>query len=569
MLYSILIWVTFGAACLVVGTALLSLLKIRCFESSKDYYSLAVWLGVVVFALSFLSLSLWVPLSAWVGATMVTALVSLSLVSADTRKSVFGFCQHLSPGISLQFLCLGLAVAALTIQQMEWFDSGLYHIGAIKWLSEFGSVPGVALIHHRFGFTSAWFALSAPLTPEFLGTRIGATTNGLIFLIFSWHFLLTLAQTSERTFADWFIVTSSSLIIPALVVEALTGSPLLISFSPDVSIILLITVAAWTILVTGTSPAAATSSNARIVPVVLAIGAVAMKLTALPLLAIAVLFYLCQNCGTHAQSVVKRALTLGFLLVLVLTPVAASGIVTSGCPLFPSTFMCLDLPWTVPEQLANQELTQVRGQQTMAETRPGYLVWLWQQWIHYPKSQLILGLLVVSMGATGWWLWKHHQRQRQEVTWVAALGSLGLLFIVFKAPWIRFGIGYGILIPALILAHGCQNTWGRVKPLLPSSLLSLQQQQISALVHFAGTLLASLAIVVLMNDKLQSRLLLPANLPQPQVVQSKINDVEYVYPEDWYLRCWAASLPCAEVPKKGIKLRDPSQGIRAGFVRAE
>ncbi|MGB7441936.1 MAG: hypothetical protein WA919_12765 [Coleofasciculaceae cyanobacterium] len=50
-------------------------------------------------------------------------------------------------------------------------------------MSEFGAVPGIALIHHIFSFTSSWFALAAPLNAEVFGSHDSAVTNGFIFFI--------------------------------------------------------------------------------------------------------------------------------------------------------------------------------------------------------------------------------------------------------------------------------------------------------------------------------------------------------------------------------------------------
>ena len=41
------------------------------------------------------------------------------------------------------------------------YDTGLYHAQAIRWIEEYGVVPGLANLHSRFGYNSASFALSA------------------------------------------------------------------------------------------------------------------------------------------------------------------------------------------------------------------------------------------------------------------------------------------------------------------------------------------------------------------------------------------------------------------------
>ena len=41
------------------------------------------------------------------------------------------------------------------------FDTGLYHAQSIRWIEEYGVVPGLANLHSRFGYNSAAFALCA------------------------------------------------------------------------------------------------------------------------------------------------------------------------------------------------------------------------------------------------------------------------------------------------------------------------------------------------------------------------------------------------------------------------
>jgi len=42
-----------------------------------------------------------------------------------------------------------------------YFDTGLYHAQAVKWINEYGTVPGLGNLHHRLAFNSSWFYFSA------------------------------------------------------------------------------------------------------------------------------------------------------------------------------------------------------------------------------------------------------------------------------------------------------------------------------------------------------------------------------------------------------------------------
>ena len=51
------------------------------------------------------------------------------------------------------------------------YDTGLYHAQAIRWIEEYGVVPGLANLHSRFGYNSASFALSAFFSETWLTGR--------------------------------------------------------------------------------------------------------------------------------------------------------------------------------------------------------------------------------------------------------------------------------------------------------------------------------------------------------------------------------------------------------------
>ena len=59
------------------------------------------------------------------------------------------------------------------------YDTGLYHAQAIRWIEEYGVVPGLANLHSRFGYNSASFALSAFFSETWLIGR--PTLRGWIF----------------------------------------------------------------------------------------------------------------------------------------------------------------------------------------------------------------------------------------------------------------------------------------------------------------------------------------------------------------------------------------------------
>ncbi|MBE9041451.1 hypothetical protein IQ235_11730, partial [Oscillatoriales cyanobacterium LEGE 11467] len=303
MLYLILVWLALLAVCSIVGNGTLALIRDRDFDDIGDRFIASTWLGLVILCVALLAVSFVVPLSLSVGLLGFAVLTTSALTLRRVRVAMAIACCSLTLGsISLSAL-LTISIAALMSQQIWWFDTGLYHLGSIQWLSEFGAVPGVALINPKFSFASSWFAFAAPLTPEFLGDRIGAVSNGYIYFLDTLQVAIALSKivSGRAKVSDGFLFVFFAIVI-SIYLASSPASPILISFSADVAVTSLVGITAWAILVTSAEPKPLTNPlqqsdpldrktasilDSRLVPLILAVGAVTIKLTALPLLPIA------------------------------------------------------------------------------------------------------------------------------------------------------------------------------------------------------------------------------------------------------------------------------------------
>src|SRR6202023_2447996 len=121
------------------------------------------------------------------------------------------------------------------------------------------------------------------------------------------------------------------------------------SLSPDVPSWILTLLTGWLILLTGHSGKTSMpgSDDSAILPLIVACGAAAIKLSAGPALVIAALFYWLNSSAKWNIRLVATCVA-GFLLI----PKAATGAVSSGCPFFPNPVLCLDVPWGMGPAMA-------------------------------------------------------------------------------------------------------------------------------------------------------------------------------------------------------------------------
>ena len=578
MLYFVIAWIFLSVTCFLIGTAFIDLVRAECFDRISDRFFAAVWLGLIILSLSLLTSSFIASLSAYFGILVAIFLSFVSFLLPETKADCLTLYRIISPKVILVFITLEFLVSALTTKQVTWLDTGLYHFGAIRWLSEFGAVPGIALIHHRFSFTSSWFALAAPLNAEVFGSRVSAVTNGFIFFIAIVQFLVSLVHifTKKIRLSDCFIIVWSLITIPFIIFFKLMLE-ILVSPSPDLPVLLLTGIIAWAILVISNqkkislSRANTPSLDPKTIPLILAAGAVTIKITALPILAIISIYYFWGE-----RFSIKRLFWGSVIIILTLSPMFISRVIASGCPLFPSTFMCLDLPWTIPTETAMAEIERIKGWGKWFGTPPpntNYLFWNVSEWFKGSKSNQLMTLLIgisVILVTTCLKNFKSSQIMRQ--VWLLSIGFLGIIFITLQAPQLRLGAGYFILIPSALISSYFYIKVTNIKNL---NLFLYFRSKISKnwfrfLSLFIGGIFAqAIAIsIVIANSEGNFYWFLPPELPTVQVIPMQVNDVKYVAPINNDALCWAAELPCTFMTGLNIQLLEPSEGISAGFIKS-
>lgn len=65
------------------------------------------------------------------------------------------------------------------------YDSDLYHAQSIRWIEEYGIVPGLGNIHVRFAYNSSFFSLSALYSMRYITGQSLHTLNGFFALLLS------------------------------------------------------------------------------------------------------------------------------------------------------------------------------------------------------------------------------------------------------------------------------------------------------------------------------------------------------------------------------------------------
>ncbi len=654
MLYLLTAWGLLLLLSSVIGLGLLNAMQAHAFKLAGDRLIASLWLGTIALGVSLLATSLLWPLSPGVGTLVAGCLCLLTWRSQSICQELRQWCGHLRSMHGLLLAGLAIAIAHFMSRQVTWLDTGLYHYSTIRWLADFGIVPGVALLYSQLGFMSSWLALAAPLNPSIVGSHVTAVTNGFILLVAILHWFTSLNHLLFRksgaakpddacgqrkcashifplnlqsfnqpstppALSDWFALVFLTLII-SLFVGNPTLAEILVSPSPDIPCLLLVGVVCWAILLICEAdqllerpaqnqtdqPPTVPQDNSQAVVLFLASGAFTIKLTALPLLAISGLFYLINNrqdslnrykvsgYEAHKASLATSKsifqlnissrqwhhLLIGFSIAgLTLIPLISGNLIASGCPLFPSTHFCLDLPWSpLLEDVRSSTRSTLNWTYWFPPPPPGQpaLLWFVEQWFRSNRSnQILIGVAGSSLVLVGY-VWRTRIQQARGQLWLLAIGGVGVAFLLVTSPLLRFVLGYLLVIPALAIAlplwkwHQKAVATSQINPLSPPKALSKTFFKIASGCGAGLALVFALKIVALGlagDPTSPPRLLLPPALPAEEMVQKHVNAITYFTPKQSGALCWSSPLPCAFEVKSYVDLRNQAEGLRAGFVR--
>jgi hypothetical protein len=379
---------------------------------------------------------------------------------------------------------LVLLIANVAAGPITNYDTGLYHLQAVRWNCDYAIVPGLANLHGRLGFNNASFLYAALFDA-------GPWTGGSHHVV-SGVLLLSVLLTSLASFdhllrnrSTAFNVNAASrshlfrvmLFAPAL----LTNYNNITSPSPDLPANLLGVVLAMLLadIALRRRDGLAQPSHLAAVTLLASIG-VAVKLSFLPfgLAAFALAWHwqrratkgpIATNvCATGLRPVRDRPAILnqarhGLAIVAslrvpisvacaVLVPWTIRGIVLSGYPIFPATvFPATAFPvqvdWRVPQQRAADEAAMIvhwARTRSVLPGRPG-VAWVPEWAAHQAKDFLKVDLpLAIAIGCVAIVLLRRTAKTKPtsaRIYWLLAAPPLShLVFLLCTAPDLsRFG----------------------------------------------------------------------------------------------------------------------------------
>ena len=168
MLSVILIWLYMLFTCYVTGVASIRIMAGKDYSCKQEISYVYAGIGVVMVYAQLFSLFGGVGFTANLILLFACA-ICLVFLKKDFLNHLHTCRLTITPIKAMVFILILSVFAYGTSTGVIHYDTGLYHAQSIRWIEEYGVVPGLGNLHSRLAYNSAAFCLSALYSMAFLG----------------------------------------------------------------------------------------------------------------------------------------------------------------------------------------------------------------------------------------------------------------------------------------------------------------------------------------------------------------------------------------------------------------
>ena len=443
--------------------------------SDRSFFDLAI-LGLLLVSAIGLIANFFVPLK--LSLVVATAVVGIACFVLHRRLLWASLGQRPLAMLAVLAAILAMDSLGVLITPLS-YDTGLYHLQLIEWLEQAPKVFGLVNLHYRFGVNSIWF-VDAAMFDVIRDTHAG------IFLLNTTLFTIVIgaliqpvlsgsASNSLPRISDLFavIVAAALLVNPTTIMfNQLFASP-----ENDLPGALLLVYAFWAFL---RIFEADRDKEAWLLQLFVAgMLAVMTKIATAPgLLLLPIAGYaVFARDPRRVWGLARNPILL--CLVTVGAAWMATGIISSGCIAFPAGSTCIAaLPWTPPMGDIADFATLVTAWARLPDAAHVWEAahgWAWlKDWpsmmlarrIFIPGMSWSLALAAgigVALALAERVALKSRRQDRSfgpgpfVIGYAIVIGCLGNLFWFLAAPDPRFGIGFLLALPALVIAAATRS----------------------------------------------------------------------------------------------------------------
>ncbi len=526
-----LVVLTWALALLVViGAGFLPAVLVSPSSTLRVVVCRALWWGLLVTAIASYAINLREPLRGATSALILLGIASMSVIGGVVARRVRQGpttasrianvrSGHTLPGrfrialIALQAALIAgvLYLAFAALGPVTNYDSGLYHLGAIRYAEDFPTIPGLANIFPALGYGNAEFPLAAMLGNGPLGANGFRVLNGFIMLLLVVDIFL---RIHGRRFGTGFFVLVTG--VTAAIVPMVALSDYWMTSPSQDSTVMLVTIAATSYFVDAVSRSrswvgvGATSLSLSIMLVMLRPTMIVFFGATLAAL---LLVWWRRRRVPAEQSLLIPGLVTVILGILAAIAATARDYVLSGWLQFPLSLHSFNVEWLAPDPVSERLATlgYHRNPDDIWGSIDGW-AWVPSWFSRLPSQWETFEFLGLTACAALCLLLVFRVSTRSKVRWKALAlalmpSSIALVFWwAATPPSFRFTWGPLFMVPSIVIG------WSLARLLRANASGSSTRSAGESAALPSGALLAvSLAMVVTVAFSAATRLNLPSD----------------------------------------------------------
>ncbi len=466
-------------------------------------------------------------------------------------KRIYSEFDSLNRLSTILFLLSWIIILLINAGPTIMDDTESYHIQSIKWIQEYGSVPGLVNLHERFGFNSSWFSSVAffSFSPETTG---GFTVLNSVLSMWLCYWSISKCDQFQKVKNQSATLAILTILIGCLLIWPLIrGNAATTNYDFITTVIVLIL---FTDIFFSTGKEISPSIEWIIWPTYL----LTVRIINFPLLLLSVIAIIIFI----KQKRVKIILPIVYCLLLNI-PFIIRNIIISGYPFYPATYFDLtNVDWKPDPQMTERLLEYIKYfnrvsttyldiEQTKALGSAWMLDWF-KHLFPFDKALLISGLVGIFLTIA-----KSFIKKNKNAILLMAITLVWLICWFLISPDPRFVHGV-LLFGIFLLAY-------HIILLIENIQIVKIFSNVLIIIMIAGSVFYFISKP--WKEKEYRNWILPAHLHQPPVREIVIDNITFRIPEqinnNWNPRCYGTEIPC--LYKIDPRLKARGKNIRSGF----
>lgn len=457
MLSVLLDWLIIAITSYTVGYGFLRLMSIcigREVSAGKNANVLRLLIGFMLTNVYAEIWSIFSPVNMWAVYILVFITLVIAYMCKQDMAEVVNISKAPKPAV-IASVAVILLMAYGSSRGYMHYDTTLYHASAIRWIEEYGVVPGLANLQSRYGYNSAEFAHNALYSFKWYTGRSLHCTTGFLAMV-SAHLLYDKELFTGRRTIQSVDFVRIGLLYYLGVLFAQMVSPA----SDYVANLLIFDIL---ILMLGRIKDRTLPADHYVLISLLAIYGITVKVSLAPMVLICLIPFVYYIIKKDVRSILFCIVS-GLVIAM---PYFIRGYILSGWILYPSTLIKLGNPdWQVPIGEAQYDAKEISmwGRGITDATKWGEVTltnWIpsWFAALDTVEKVLITAVIAstvvlvaieirlgLSKNRRG--LQRYNILLELPIAWIMLLGVV-TWFV--GAPLVRYGLGFVLSFPLLVV----------------------------------------------------------------------------------------------------------------------